>query len=105
MRVALTVICVLAAPTVALPQTPTRGTDASARAIELQAQGNHAAALAFLWEAAASAPHDAEIQNRLGEALERMGALDAAVDAYRRALARDPASRKAANNLILVLAK
>ena len=45
------------------------------------------------------------MQNRLGEALERIGALDAAVDAYRRALAERPAFRKASNNLILALVK
>ena len=45
------------------------------------------------------------MQNRLGEALERIGALDAAVEAYRRALAERPAFRKASNNLILALVK
>ena len=40
-----------------------------------------------------------------GEALERIGALDAAFDAYRRALAERPAFRKASNNLILALVK
>jgi hypothetical protein len=39
-----------------------------ARAVELEAQGNHAAALSLLWEAAGLAPKDADIQNRLGEA-------------------------------------
>ena len=38
-----------------------------ARAVELEAQGNHAAALSLLWEAAGLAPKDADIQNRLGE--------------------------------------
>src|SRR5207245_3581838 len=71
----------------AAQQTPaTRAKDAYARAIELQAQGNHPAALSLLWEAAGLAPHDADIQNRLGEALERMGALDTAVEAYRLAV-------------------
>jgi len=36
--------------------------------------------LSRLWEAAARAPRDADVQNRLGEALERIGALDAALD-------------------------
>ena len=45
------------------------------------------------------------MQNRLGEALERIGALDAAVDAYRGALAARPAFRKASNNLILALVR
>jgi eukaryotic-like serine/threonine-protein kinase len=76
-----------------------------ARAVELEARSQYADALPLLWEAAQLAPEDAEIQNRLGEGLERIGALDAAMEAYRRAVARDPASRKATNNLILVLAK
>ena len=76
-----------------------------ARALELEAKSNHAAALTLFWEAAGLAPTDADIQNRLGEALERLGALDAAVDAFRAALAARPAFRKASNNLILTLAK
>jgi tetratricopeptide (TPR) repeat protein len=78
---------------------------AYARALELQAQGNESAALALLWEAAGLAPRDADIQNRLGEALERMGALDAAVDAFRQSLLARPAFQKASNNLILALVK
>ena len=65
------------------------------RAVELEGRGNYAAALSLLWEASGLAPRDADVQNRLGEALERIGALDAAVDAYRRALAERPAFRKA----------
>ena len=79
--------------------------DLHARAVALEAEGNHAAALSLLWEAAGLAPRDADVQNRLGEALERIGALDAAIDAYRRALAARPDFRKAANNLILTLVK
>jgi tetratricopeptide (TPR) repeat protein len=75
------------------------------RAIELETEGNYAGALALLWEAATLGPRDADVQNRLGEALDRMGALDAAVDAYRRALSERPDFRKASNNLILALAK
>jgi protein O-GlcNAc transferase len=75
------------------------------RAVELEASGNYAAALSLLWEASGLAPRDADVQNRLGEALERIGALDAAVDAYRRALAERPSFRKASNNLILALVK
>jgi superkiller protein 3 len=82
-----------------------RAKDAYARAVELEAKGDHSAALSLLWEAAALAPHDADVQNRLGEALERMGALDAAGDAYRRALSERPVFPKAANNLILTLVK
>jgi superkiller protein 3 len=82
-----------------------RAREAYARAVALEAQGNRAAALSLLWEAAGLAPHDADVQNALGEALERMGALDAAVAAYRRAVSDKPGFRKAANNLILSLVK
>jgi tetratricopeptide (TPR) repeat protein len=82
-----------------------RAKDAYARAIDLEARGNSPAALSLLWEAAGLAPDDADIQNRLGEALERMGALDAAADAYRRAVSARPDFRKAVNNLILTLVK
>ena len=61
--------------------------------------------LSRLWDAAARTPRDADVQNRLGEALERIGALDAAVEAYRLALAERPDFRKASNNLILALVK
>lgn len=82
-----------------------RAQAAYARAVELEAQGNHAAALPLLWEAAGLAPRDADVQHRLGEALERLGALDAAVDAYRLAVSARPDFRKASNNLILALVK
>ena len=82
-----------------------RARQASARALELDARGDYAGALSLLWEAAGLAPRDADIQNRLGEALERLGALDAAISAYRQALAARPEFRKASNNLILVLVK
>ena len=81
-----------------------RAKEAYARAIELEKKNNHPAALSLLWEAAGLAPRDPDIQNRLGEALERVGALDGAVDAYRRAVAERP-DRKASNNLILALCK
>jgi tetratricopeptide (TPR) repeat protein len=61
--------------------------------------------LAALWEAATRAPRDADVQNALGEALERLGALDAAVEAYRLAVAARPGFRRASNNLILALVK
>ena len=86
-------------------QEPARARQAYDRAIALEAEGNHGAALSLLWEASGLAPRDADIQNRLGEALERIGVLDAAVDAYRRALAERPEFRKASNNLILALVK
>jgi tetratricopeptide (TPR) repeat protein len=82
-----------------------RAKDAYARAIELEARGNFPAALSLLWEAAGLAPRDADVQNRLGEALDRMGALDAAIDAYRRAVSERPDFRKAVNNLVLTLVK
>ena len=75
------------------------------RAMELEAKGNHPAALALLWEAGGLAPGDPDIQNALGEALERIGALDAAIAAYRAALQGNPQFRKASNNLILALVK
>src|SRR5262245_3915074 len=82
-----------------------RAKAASDRARELDAQGNASGALSLLWEAAGLAPHDADVQNRLGEALERLGALDAAIDAFRAAVAERPAFQKASNNLILALVK
>jgi tetratricopeptide (TPR) repeat protein len=84
---------------------PQAGRASYARALELEAAGNDAAAITLLWEAAGLAPRDAEIQNHLGEALERMGALDAAADAYQHAVIAQPGFRKATNNLVLVLVK
>ena len=75
------------------------------RALRVEAEGNHVASLPLLWEAAGLAPHDADIQNGLGEALERLGALDAAIGAYTQALVDRPDFRKASNNLILVMVK
>jgi tetratricopeptide (TPR) repeat protein len=80
-----------------------RAKDVYARAVDLEAAGNDPAALSLLWQAAGLAPRDADVQNRLGEALARLGALDAAIDAFRRALAGRPAFQKASNNLILAL--
>src|SRR5258708_11857883 len=102
------ILCLLGAlgATGGVPQeTPPRAREAFARAIDLDARGNSAAALPLLWEAAGLAPRDADVQIRLGEALERIGALDAAVDAYRAALAARPVFVKASNNLILALVK
>jgi tetratricopeptide (TPR) repeat protein len=101
------VISTLLTPTIAGAQQDagTRAASAYSRAIDLEAEGNQAAALPLLWEAAGLAPHDADIQNRLGEALERMGALDAAVGAYRQSLAARPGFRQASSNLILALGK
>lgn len=100
-------MCALAtlATGTAAEQTDTRVKEVYARALELEKRGNNAAALPLLWEAAGLAPRDADIQNRLGEALERIGALDAAIDTYRAALAQRPSYTKASNNLILVLVK
>jgi tetratricopeptide (TPR) repeat protein len=82
-----------------------RAKAAYARAVELESQGNHAAALSLLWEAAGLTPRDPDVQQRLGEALERIGALDAAADAYRAALAARPDSKKSSTSLIVVLSK
>jgi tetratricopeptide (TPR) repeat protein len=83
------------------------GTAAAAhkRAIQLEAQGDPAGALVLLWEAAGLAPKNADIQNALGESLDRVGALDAAIEAFRLAVDARPAFRKATNNLILALVK
>ena len=85
--------------------TATRAADAYKRAIELQARGDDPAALSLLWQAAGLAPRDADIQNTLGEALERVGALDAAIEAYRAAMSARSPFPKASNNLILALVK
>jgi tetratricopeptide (TPR) repeat protein len=100
-------ISALATPGAGQPakDTPARAKQAYDRAVALEDQGNYAAALSLLWEASGLAPRDPDIQNRLGEALERIGALDAAIDAYRQALAARPTFRQASNNLILALVK
>lgn len=82
-----------------------RARDLYARAVQLEADNNWPAALSLLWEAAGLAPRDAEVQSRLGEALERIGALDAAIAAYRLSLAERPDSRKTSTSLILALVK
>jgi tetratricopeptide (TPR) repeat protein len=89
---------------VLLAQSPSPK-DLYARAVQLEADGNHPAALALLWEAAGLAPRDADVQQRLGESLERMGALEAAIAAYRRAAAARPDFIRADNSLTLALAK
>jgi len=100
------IVLVFFAHTSATGQEATgRAKQAYVRGIELESQGDHTAALSLFWEAAGLAPRDADVQNRLGEALERIGALDGAVDAYRRAVAERPEFRKASNNLILALGK
>lgn len=86
-------------------ESTARARDLYDRAVQLERDGNYPAALSLLWEAGGLAPRDAEIQNRLGEALERIGAVDAAVAAYRTAVQQRPDFRKASNNLILALVK
>jgi tetratricopeptide (TPR) repeat protein len=104
--VAAVLCCVLISHLPAGSQSvPARAKEVYARAVELEREGNASAALSLLWEAAELAPNDPDIQHQLGEALERIGALDAAIDAYRRALAARPDFRKAANSLILTLVK
>src|SRR5262245_39935333 len=102
---ALVALVTLALPAIAAGQDARAAQQAYTRAIALEAQGNYSAALALPWDAAGLAPKDADIQQRLGEALERIGVLDAAADAYRRAIEARPGFRKAINNLILVLVK
>jgi tetratricopeptide (TPR) repeat protein len=92
-------------PLAARQSEPRSASEAYARALDLQSRGNDPGALALLWYAAGIAPRDPDIQNSLGEALERIGALDAAIDAYRRAVAERPGFRKADNHLILTLVK
>jgi superkiller protein 3 len=96
------IVCVLA---YAAQATPERAKEAYERAMKLERDGNAPAALALYWEAAGLAPRDPEIQFRLGQALDRIGALDAAIDAYRQALAARPQFREASNSLILTLVK
>ena len=93
-------------PAARAAQSPAmRATELHQRAIELERRGNNPAALSLLWEAAGLAPADGVIQHHLGEALERIGALDAAVEAYRAAADARPAPRGAANSLVLALVK
>lgn len=99
----LAVCATLAFDDAAAAQDRARAREAYERAIALEGRGDEAGALSLLWQAAGLDPADADIQNRLGEALQRIGALDAAVDAYRAALRARPAFRKAANNLVLAM--
>ena len=99
----IAILCVALAH--AAQENPARAKEAYERAMKLEREGNAPAALSLLWEAAGLAPRDADIQYRLGEALERIGALDAAIAAYRQALASRPQFREAANSLILALVK
>ena len=99
------VAALVMATQVVLGQTPSRARDLYERAVALEQRGNPAAALSLLWEAAGLAPKDGLIHDRLGAALERLGALDAAVDAYRVAADARPAPAGAANHLVLALVK
>ncbi|MPZ19192.1 MAG: tetratricopeptide repeat protein [Luteitalea sp.] len=91
--------------TAAAQGEPARAKAVYARAVELEANGNHAAALPLLWEAAELAPGEADVQHHLGLALERAGLIEAAIEAYRRAIARRPTFPKATSNLVLALVK
>jgi tetratricopeptide (TPR) repeat protein len=75
------------------------------RALELDRRGNASAALSLLWEAAGLAPQDGEIQLALGGALERIGALDGAIDAYHGAVRSPRPPRGASNSLVLAQVK
>ena len=86
-------------------QAPPRARQLYDRALELDRRGDAAAALALLWEAAGLAPADGTIQDRLGEALERIGALDGAIQAYQAAADARPAPDGITNRLTLALVK
>ncbi len=96
----------LAAPARALTaQDGQAARDAYGRALALEASGQFDAALPLLWYAAGKAPRDAEVLNRLGESLDRIGALDAAAEAFQRAVEARPDFHKAWNNLVLTLVR
>jgi superkiller protein 3 len=105
------VLAILFAAAAVLPaprapaQADGRARTAFERAVALEAEGNFTAALSLFWEAAGLAPRDPEILSRLGDALERLGALDAAIDVYRRVLAVRPEDGRASDRLILTLVK
>src|SRR5690606_31115859 len=80
-----------------------RAREAYRRAVDLEARGDADAALALLWAASGLAPHDAEIQTRLAGALERVGALDAAIVAWRTAVSARPDDPGPARGLVLAL--
>ena len=86
-------------------QTVPRARELHGRALELERRGNAAAALSLLWEAAGLAPQDGEIQHALGGALERIGALDGAIDAYHAAVRSRRPPPGASNSLVLALVK
>ncbi len=83
--------------------TSPQAREAYDRARDLEKRGDEGAALALLWTASGLAPRDAEIQMRLAGALERVGALDAAIDAWRAALDARPGDRTAERGLVLAL--
>ncbi len=105
--VSLAAAWLLAVPAAAqvTPASGATARDAYERALALEAGGQFDAALALLWYAAGAAPRDAEVLNHLGEALNRIGAIDGAVDAFERAIAGQPGFRTAWNNLVLALAQ
>jgi tetratricopeptide (TPR) repeat protein len=99
------VVTLATAPALLRAQAAPRARQLYDRALELQRRGDGAAALALLWEAAGLAPQDGEIQHALGGALERIGALDGAIDAYQAAVRSPRAPRGASNSLVLALVK
>ncbi len=73
------------------------------QAVEREARGDADGALALLWTASGLTPDDPEIQSRLAMALERVGALEAAVEAWRAAVAAAPRSPGPLRGLVLAL--
>jgi tetratricopeptide (TPR) repeat protein len=73
------------------------------QALERERRGDAGGALALLWTAAGLDPGNAEIQARLAEALERVGALDAAIDAWRAAVAARGGEVRTSRGLVLAL--
>lgn len=73
------------------------------RALALEERGDAGGALALLWTASGLDPDNADVQARLAEALERVGALDAAIDAWRAAVAARGGEVRTSRGLVLAL--
>lgn len=73
------------------------------RAMELERRGDPGGALALLWTASGLDPSDADIHADLADALQRVGALDAAIEAWRAAVAARPDQTRTSRGLVLAL--